>query len=42
MKGVSIVGVVYLSLVGSLYRKDNLVILVIRSLFPYQGLVSPY
>ena len=42
MKGVSIVGDVYLSLVGSLYRKDNLVILVIRSLFPYQGLVSPY
>ena len=24
------------------FRKDNLVILVIRSLFPYQGLVLPY
>ena len=24
------------------FRKDNLVILVIRSLFPYQGLVIPY
>ena len=51
MKGVRAVGVAYLSLVGSLYfileflldyRKDNLVILVIRSLFHYQGLVSPY
>ena len=49
-KGVSVVGVVYLSLVGSLhfileflldYRKDNLVILVIRSFFPYQGLILP-
>ena len=50
-KGVSVVGVAYLSLKGSLcfifelllnFRKDNLVILVIRSLFPYQGLVLPY
>ena len=24
------------------FRKDNLVIFVIRSLFPYQGLVLPY
>ena len=24
------------------FRKDNLMILVIRSLFPYQGLVLPY
>ena len=24
------------------FRKDNLVILVIKSLFPYQGLVFPY
>ena len=50
-KGVSTVEVPYLSLRGSLcfileffldFRKDNLVILVIRSLFPYQGLVLPY
>ena len=50
-KGVCTIGGAYLSLVGSLYfilefllyyRKDNLVILVIRSLFLYQGLVLPY
>ena len=50
-KEVSAVGVAYLSLRGSLcfifeflldFRKDNLVILVIRSLFPYQGLVLSY
>ena len=50
-KGVSAVGVVYLSLEGSFYfifeffldfRKDNLVILLIRYLFSYQGLVLPY
>ena len=43
--------VAYLALVESLpfileflldYRKDNLVILVIRYFFPYQGLVLPY
>ena len=50
-KGVFTVGIAYLSLVGSLhfileflldYRKDNLVIMVIKSLFPYQGLILPY
>ena len=44
-KGVSEVGVAYLSLMGSLrfileflldYKKDNLMILLIRFLFPYQ------
>ena len=49
--GVPTVEVAYLSLVGSLhfileflldYGKDNLVILVIRSFFPYQGLILPY
>ena len=43
-------GVAYISLLGNLcfiheflldYKKDNLVILVIRSLFPYQRLVLP-
>ena len=47
----STIRVAYLSHVGSLpfilelildYRKDNLVILVIRFFFPYQGLVLPY
>ena len=42
--------VAYISLVGSLtfilgffldYRKDNLIILVMRSFFPYQGLIPP-
>ena len=50
-KGVREVGVAYLSLRRSIhfifeflldFKKDNLVILVIRSLFPYQVLVLPY
>ena len=50
-KGVSVVGVAYFPSGGSLcfifeflfyFRKYNHVILVIRSLFPYQGLVLPY
>ena len=52
-KGVGAVRVAYLSLRGGGgisfkleflldFRKDNLMILVIRSLFPYQGLVLPY
>ena len=50
-KKISAVGVAYLSLMGSLhfilkfildYRKDNLVILVIRYFFHYQGLILPY
>ena len=50
-EGYSTVRVAYLSHVGNLpfileflldYRKDNLVILVIRYFFPYQGLVLPY
>ena len=50
-KGISAVGVAYLSLWRNFcfilefllnFRKDNLVIFVIRSFFPYQGLVLPY
>ena len=50
-KKSSTVRVVYPSHVGSLpfileflldYKKDNLVILVIRYFFPYQGQVIPY
>ena len=50
-KGVGAVGVAYLYFVESLcfileflldYRKDNLVILLIRFIFPYQGLVLSY
>ena len=50
-KGVSAIGVAYISLGGSLcfifkilldFKKDNLMILVIRYLFPYKGLVLPY
>ena len=50
-KGVCTVEIAYLSLVGSLhfileflldYKRDNFVILVIRSLFPYQGLIPLY
>ena len=50
-EGSSTIRVAYLSYVGSLpfileflldYRKDNLVIFVIRSFFPYQGVVLPY
>ena len=49
-KGISAIGVGYLPIVRSLsfileflldYRKYNLVILVIRSFFPYQGLILP-
>ena len=50
-KGVCTVKIAYLSLVGSLhfileflldYKRDNFVILVIRYLFPYQGLILLY
>ena len=50
-EGSSTYRVAYLSHVGSLpfileflldYRKDNLVILMIRYFFRYQGLVLPY
>ena len=51
-KEVYAVRIAYISLVGSLsvlytnfsliIGKDNLMILVIKSLFPYQGLILPY
>ena len=42
-KEVRVVGVAYISLEFLLdYRKDNLMILVIRYFFPYQGLIFSY
>ena len=50
-EGSFTIRVAYLAFMGSLpvileflldYKKDNLVILVVRSFFPYKGLILPY